>query len=628
MDFLTFLNNLPKNSQISNSAVVVFALMFLILTAFLFSIFRQKKKLNDVQKYYVILCLSFISWLIALIGMRFVDDSDLETLRSLEAMTYVGVGYIPYCMFFICVGFVNGRGKVPNKLKWLLVFPSITNGIVWTNEWHHLMYKHFSIIRKDLVFGPYFIVHVIFTYLPLVVAAIIMLRYLCKAKDKTIRAQTWMLILGMIAPISVSVLATFFDSLSIAATPLSFAIPVICNYIAIYRLNILDVIPLATEKVLDLIPDGFLILDAKRCILDYNQSFANGPGKILRLEKNTNLDDRAVSYQSVNGGAMFGLLTNIRSCTMNNKTTSFEQNLYCSGEKQSTQCLTYLVSIQVIEIKKKFCGHIVIYRDITELKASQKKNDEDRERLMEQERMAMLGQMMGGMAHNLKTPIMGIAGGAANIETLMKEVTESLGDPEVTVEDYREIVKEVNNWLTRIRDSCTYMSDMITAVKGQAAAATQTETKDFLVDKLLSSTEMLMNHELKNNNTKLILEKEYHPDLMLNGDMNSLVQVLNNLIGNAIYAEKDLKTKLIFLRAEETGNCLEIRVQDNGPGIPEEVRQKLFREMITTKGKDGTGLGLYISSTIVRGKFGGELWYEDAPDGGAVMCIRLPLSKH
>ena len=89
-------------------------------------------------------------------------------------------------------------------------------------------------------------------------------------------------------------------------------------------------------------------------------------------------------------------------------------------------------------------------------------------RMMEQERLASLGQMVGGLAHNLKTPIMSISGSASAMENLIEECKTSVGDPDVTADDYREIYAEMDTWISRLREACAYMSDIITAVKGQA----------------------------------------------------------------------------------------------------------------------------------------------------------------
>ena len=99
------------------------------------------------------------------------------------------------------------------------------------------------------------------------------------------------------------------------------------------------------------------------------------------------------------------------------------------------------------------------------------KNNQDI--LVEQERLASLGQMIGGIAHNLKTPIMSIGGATEGTNDLIKEYQLSITDPEVTLEDHKQIANEMTDWINKIKTHISYMSDVITAVKGQAVTLSQ-----------------------------------------------------------------------------------------------------------------------------------------------------------
>ena len=66
-------------------------------------------------------------------------------------------------------------------------------------------------------------------------------------------------------------------------------------------------------------------------------------------------------------------------------------------------------------------------------------------------------------------------------------------------------------------------------------------------------------------------------------------------------------------------------VKDTGSGVAPEIREKLFRQMITSKGVNGTGLGVFISHSVIKAKFGGSVWFEDNPGGGSVFGISVPV---
>jgi signal transduction histidine kinase len=271
---------------------------------------------------------------------------------------------------------------------------------------------------------------------------------------------------------------------------------------------------------------------------------------------------------------------------------------------------------------------VVIFKDITLLKKSMQQLQDSRARLMEQERFAFLGQMMGGLAHNLKTPIMSIAGCIFAADSLIDECLDSLDDPQVTQDDYREIYGEIRDWFDKTRESAAYMSDIITAIKGQAASVGSYQDSTFTVDELVKRTTLLMRHELSSGGCTLHVK--YGPtlgDLRLHGDINNLIQVLNNLLSNAIYSQKQSGGGDITLEIVTEDGNLVIRVRDTGPGVPPNVRDRLFLEMVTSKGEMGSGLGLYITNTVVRGKFNGTMSLEDNPGGGAVFIVSIPLEN-
>jgi two-component system sensor kinase FixL len=99
-------------------------------------------------------------------------------------------------------------------------------------------------------------------------------------------------------------------------------------------------------------------------------------------------------------------------------------------------------------------------------------------------------------------------------------------------------------------------------------------------------------------------------------------RVFLNLVSNAIEAMPDGGG--IEIDAERNGRSVVVRVHDTGPGIPEEIRDRLFQPFVTS-GKNGLGLGLALSRQAVLAH-GGDLWVDDSVEGGACFCLRLPLA--
>lgn len=246
--------------------------------------------------------------------------------------------------------------------------------------------------------------------------------------------------------------------------------------------------------------------------------------------------------------------------------------------------------------------------------------------LVERERLASLGQLIGGIAHNLKTPIMSISGAAEGLTDLVAEYDKSIGDKDVTEQDHHDIAKDMSSWIDKIKTYTKYMSDVITAVKGQAVNFSSTSNIHFYMEELLKNIDILMKHELKNALVSLNVTNNVPSSTFINGDINCLVQVINNMISNAIQSYNGKPNQKIDLILNVKNNNIIIQVKDYGPGISKEVQEKLFKEMITTKGKNGTGLGLFVSYSTIKAHFNGDIKC-DSDKNGTTFSIIIPLQK-
>ena len=134
-----------------------------------------------------------------------------------------------------------------------------------------------------------------------------------------------------------------------------------------------------------------------------------------------------------------------------------------------------------------------------------------------------------------------------------------------------------------------------------------------------------MRHELKNALITLNTQINVKANKTLHGNITSLVQVINNMISNSIQAYNGEPNKTIDLIINEDNNDITISIRDYGCGLPKEVQDKLFKEMITTKGKNGTGLGLFMSYSTIRAHFNGDITFESKEGVGTTFSIILPI---
>lgn len=247
----------------------------------------------------------------------------------------------------------------------------------------------------------------------------------------------------------------------------------------------------------------------------------------------------------------------------------------------------------------------------------------DEKKLIEQDRLVALGKLVGGISHNLKTPIMSLAGGLEALLDLSNEYKKSIGNKSVTQKDHCEIAEEMISWIERLKPYCSYMSELITTVKAQAVSMNSNPVRNFTIEGLLKKIEILMKYELRQNNCTLNVDSTVDERTKINGDINNLIQVINNLISNSIQAYEG-KSGKIDLVVHSQENSIEFILKDYAKGMTEEVKSKLFKEMITTKGEKGTGLGLYVSYALIKNTFNGEMWIKSEKGSGTEFYINIP----
>ena len=606
------------------SAAIFLAALIAIILFFIWSF--KVKRLQLIHKFYLMLAGSYGLCVIALLGMKLTSRDNTLALMFWDACTNTMGAVMPVFCLCIALIFVKGWQQMPKKTIWLFVIPVITILVVWTNPLHHLHYRVFSTIKSEIVFGPYIVIAGIYSWLCQLVSLILMINFALHNKSRLYMLQCLMFSLGCLSPLTVSVLATVTNSFPITATPLSFMVPIILNGIAIYQLHILDIRPIAMQRVLDWISDCYLVLSDKGVVISYNKPFEKILASGYGIVKSRYLSDSVKKEDVYKKTAIYNLLTAVTSSREACSTISYEQAVTIdTGE--GTRKNYYVVDVTPLYIKEILSGFVVIFKDVTQLKLSMQQLQDSQARMMEQERLASLGQMIGGLAHNLKTPIMSISGCISAVENLVEECRDSLEDPDVTADDYREIFKEMEQWFEKVRESSSYMSDIITAIKGQAANVNTHVDAMFTTEELIKRSMLLMRHELMSSGSRVITETEENCTYTIRGDVNNLVQVLNNLLSNAIYSQKQVGGGDIVIGVKKDEDNLKIYVKDTGTGISAGVKERLFRAMVTNKGAHGTGLGLYISDAVVKGKFGGNMWVEDNPEGGAIVGVSIPLSE-
>ena len=589
----------------------------LIIIIWTFDLVSKQKTDNQLKIIFQILFILIIIWLFPLMLQILLNDSNIRPILF-DYVAYIGICFMPVLFLFISMIFVNTKLKIKKTHLLLFLIPIFSLILLWTNDYHHLFYVTYSVSLNETISGPYMNVHIIYTYLLFGIGLINLLQYSFKNAG-FFSKQSLLIVLGTLIPIVVNILGTFnIITMTVYATPISFAFAVICFAFAIFKFQFLSVAPIAMQRIVDRMSDSFLVINEDGVITDFNDTFIKTFKLSSSAVRNANFVNFLIASKSADIDS-----ESINSILEKTKTT--EETILVKREMKIKDKY-FNVEASGIFSKNNFLGTLILLKDVSQHVIDRNIIEDNQSMLMEKERLASLGQMIGGIAHNLKTPIMSIAGAAEGLTDLTKEYDISIGDPSVTNEDHHEIVKDMNSWIEKVKTHTSYMSDVITAVKGQAVAFTETKSDSFTIAELLTHVDVLMKHELKNALIDLNTSILVPTSLSIKGNINSLVQVINNIISNAIQAYNGKTNKNIDFIVKMKENNLIFSIQDYGCGMPKKVQDKLFKEMITTKGKNGTGLGLFMSYSNIRAHFNGNMSFESTEGKGTRFDITIPLN--
>ena len=591
-----------------------------IVNVFLTIYLSKKKNKNQLNQVFICALSLLILWSIGLIAQIILSQPLKIEPIYFDYFVYIGACFVPVAVFFM--GIIYANTKIEFKKRYLLLFivPIISLITLWTNDYHHLFYRQYSTNISDTVYGPYIVIHNIYSYILLVFGIIYMLKFSIKNSGFFSR-QSMLIVLGLIVPLVLNILVTIkIIPMSIYVTPITFTITIICCAIAIFKFQFLNVTPIALQKIVDRISDGYVVLDENNAITDFNKTFLD----IFKLSPEDIRSKNFIKFlqqKDISSQALSKISQSIKRANATEKTVSFEQ--------QFVKIRKYFrIEITPINSDNNSLGTLFLLKDITQHKEDMETIKNNQDILMERERLAGLGQLIGGIAHNLKTPIMSIAGATQGLENLIKEYDESIDDPLVNSQDHHDIARDMEEWIPKIRAHLEYMSDIITTVKGQAVASLSTDdTEEFAIAELIKRVNILMKHELKNAYIYLNVLMKIDENQIIHGNVNVLVQVINNMISNAIQAYDGKHDQNIQLEiSKDSGNVI-FSVTDFAGGLPKEVQDRLFKEMVTTKGKNGTGLGLYMSYSNIKAHFGGDITYQTEDGKGTTFNILIPINK-
>ena len=279
---------------------------------------------------------------------------------------------------------------------------------------------------------------------------------------------------------------------------------------------------------------------------------------------------------------------------------------------------------------------MISFRGIEALKSAQREASQAA-------RLASVGQLAAGIAHEINTPIQYIGTNLSFVRDSLGPLASAIAEMKSQLDDLQRgdaasrilsdrgvafLLEELPQCVAESLDGVAHVSHIVQSMRefSHPGSAAKTAVD---INRAIDSTITVSRNEWRMLAT---VETDLAPDLPgVAGFPADLNQVLLNLIVNAAQAigsAQPRKPGVIRISTRTDGDAVEIRVGDNGPGVPQSIRDKIFDPFFTTKevGK-GTGQGLAICRNMIVNKHGGDLRVDDAEGGGAVFIIRLPLQE-
>ena len=256
-------------------------------------------------------------------------------------------------------------------------------------------------------------------------------------------------------------------------------------------------------------------------------------------------------------------------------------------------------------------------------------------KLLQQEKMSSLGQLVAGMAHEINNPVSFISGNLVYAEQYFEDLIRAFHEAGITPsEDLEFVLQDLPVLLQSIRTGADRIHLIVQALKN-FARLDEAEEKTVDIHEGIESTLLLLSHRLEatSNRPKIKVVKDLGTVPKVHCFPGLLNQALMNLMGNAIDALDDSMTNTSFkqpkleLRTKLIDpNRIMIWISDNGSGMPPEIQERIFDPFFTTKEVgEGTGMGLAISYQVIVEKHGGQLECISVLGKGTEFVIMLPI---
>ncbi len=248
-----------------------------------------------------------------------------------------------------------------------------------------------------------------------------------------------------------------------------------------------------------------------------------------------------------------------------------------------------------------------------------------RDYLVQSEKMAALGSMVAGMAHEINTPLGVSVTSASSIYEDTLQIAKALENGSIRRSQLEQYLQHMQKISEILLSNLNRAAELTGSFKQVAVDQSSDEWREIRLDDYID--EILRSLQPKLKPYRLDIEKTCDPDLVLFTHPGGIYQILSNLIINAITHAFDAgKGGKLIIRVHRTAGGLQLVFSDNGKGIPAEHIDRIFEPFFTTRrGQGGSGLGLNILYNLVTRSLNGQVRVESEPGKGTTFCLDFPV---
>ncbi len=603
----------------TNINLVIYINICLII---LFSIYFWHVKEKRSQHYFFIAII--FSFFVYEAGYLFYIQYK-ETIVQSYYPYFLGIILLPIFILLLALSFTNEQFSFKKQHGWLFFVPLLSICILLTGDYHNL----FFINHQEN--GIYFYLHALYSYGAIFLAVYYSFRSVIKNAGILSR-QVLFLGLAILVPFSVNiwdVLIRDSEIFSVYMTRFAFTFSLLFLWIATFRYDLWKVLPAANKNILDHISDGFLVIDKAGYVKEYNKTLCDFFEMKDDCPKDLHVREifSQLTFQD-------GRKDLIKEFVENEKilTGTYEASL-----KKGDEGLYFQLEVNPIVTFRALRGYVVLIKDITEQIKKNELIKENLRKLIKAEKFAFLGEVTGGLTHIIKNKISSIGYYAMFFEIALPRYFELLNTFQrgEMSQKQLELYEGMNKRTLAIKSVVKDMDMMITNVSNQVVELGKEEGLNqgvsFTLGDFLHRMESFIELEAKEQGYFITvdMDEDLDPFLKFEGVLGIFIQGVMNLFANSIYEYKKghIEEPLILkIKKSSDGSSVEFYVIDFGAGIPKEIKENLFQKVITTKGEEGTGIGLYTTYTAVRDKLKGTLKFLEV-EKGATFLITLPIAS-